>query len=126
MLSKYFASRTRREFLSICQVCIPNELFRFGSGLCGLLQKQDCIASLHFRLCNGTRHKTRNGTDNLLRPGERVPKSHELSASLTHFDVISRSTSISHALALLWKITLLFRTSEVLIILHRRSKYAWF
>ena len=44
----------------------------------------------------------------------RVPKSHELSASLKHFDVISRSTSISHALALLWKITLLFGRQKCL------------
>ena len=43
----------------------------------------------------------------------------QLSMSLTHFDVISRShahTSISHALALVWKVTLLFWPSEVLVI----------
>ena len=49
----------------------------------------------------------------------RVLKSRVLSVSLAHFDVISRShahTSISHALALFWKVTLLFLPSEVLII----------
>ena len=46
-------------------------------------------------------------------------KSRALSVSLAHFHVISRShahTSISHALALFWKVTLLFWPSEVLII----------
>ena len=65
-------------------------------------------------------------------------KSHTLSVSLMHLDVILHSharMNISHALALFWKVTLLFWLSEVLIkynhtilsfALHRRSKCAWF
>ena len=48
----------------------------------------------------------------------RALKSHALSASLTHFDAISRShadTTISHELALFSKVTLPFKLSEVLI-----------
>ena len=47
----------------------------------------------------------------------RALKSRALSVSLAHLDVISRShahTSISHPLALFWKVTLLFWPSEVL------------
>ena len=119
MLSKYLASRTRHEFLSICQVCILNELFRFGSGLCGLLQKQDCIASLHFRLCNGTRHKPRNGTDNLLRPGDKQSsevsrierESQAFRCNLTLHEYFSRISTLMEDNSAFW-------TSEVLIILH--------
>ena len=63
-------------------------------------------------------------------------KSRALSVSHMHVNVISRShthTSISHVLALFWKVTLLFWPSEVhaynrkisSFTLHRRSKCAW-
>ena len=64
----------------------------------------------------------------LVKTGLKIPaatiyrafKSHALSVSPTHFNVISHShahTSISHALALHWKVTLLFWQLEVLIII---------